>query len=111
MVRILLGKAEEVTPGHGKTFIVQGKRIIVANMKGTLVAYENFCPHMGGMVRYDGEKKMTCGWHGAQFQAATGENIAGADGQKLKPMTVVVDGENLYWEKSEEKSPWADDFS
>ncbi len=111
MTRILLGKVAEVPPGRGKTFITQGKRIIVANIAGVFVAYENFCPHMGGMVRYDGEKKMTCGWHGAQFAAATGENISGADGQRLKPMTVIAEGDNLYWERAGEKSPWADDFN
>lgn len=110
MPKILLGKMSEVPPGRGKTFVVQGKVVIVANVKGELKAYENKCPHMGGSVRYDGEKKLVCSWHGAQFQAATGENIVGADGQRLKTLNVIAEGDDLYWMREEERSPWADNF-
>jgi nitrite reductase (NADH) small subunit len=110
MQKILLGKAGDVPPGRGKTFVAHGTMIVVANHDGELHAYENKCPHMGGAVRYDGERKLVCSWHGAQFEAATGDNIVGAEGQALRKMTVVVEGEDLYWMKEEQRSPWADDF-
>lgn len=111
MPKILLGKVSEVPPGRGKTFVAGTKLVIVVNIAGVLKSYENYCPHMGGAVRYDGEKILTCGWHGAQFEAATGENIFGAEGQRLKAVAVVIEGEELYWMKEEERSPWADDFN
>jgi len=113
MERIELGKIAEVEPGKSKTFVKHGKKILVANLAGKFVAYENLCPHMGGALRSGGsDKKFTCGWHGAQFSMETGEGLTeDMIGNKLKPMTVVVEGDTLYWEPGEEKSPWADDFS
>jgi nitrite reductase/ring-hydroxylating ferredoxin subunit len=113
MERIVLGKIEEVPSGAAKTFVKHGKKILVANTDGRFVAYDNTCPHMGGVLRRGGgEKKFTCGWHGATFSVETGEAINDvAYGTKLKPMTVLVENGELVWEKSEERSPWADDFS
>lgn len=111
--RIELGKTEEVPEGRSKTFVKDGKKIIVANISGRFVAYENFCPHMGGALRSGGgEKKFTCGWHGSQFDIASGAGLTeDMVGTNLKTMDVVEEGGVLYWAPGEEKSPWADDFS
>jgi nitrite reductase/ring-hydroxylating ferredoxin subunit len=112
MVKIFLGRTADVPLGKSKTFVSGGKKILVANVGGTFKAYENFCPHMGGAMRYDG-KRLVCGWHGAQFDPTTGDAKGGvAEGTKLKPMTVVAEGDSLYLEsEGVAKSPWADDFS
>lgn len=111
MPKILLGKASDVPPGRSKTFISSGKKILVCNVGGTIKAYENLCPHMGGAMRYDG-RKIVCSWHGACFEAMTGEgkkNIA--EGSMLKAFTVTAEGDSLYLEsESVPRSPWADDF-
>ncbi len=111
MPKILLGKTTEVPVGKSKTFVKSGKKILVANVAGVFKAYENFCPHMGGSMRYDG-KKIVCSWHGACFEAATGagkENIA--EGSALTPFSVSVEGDSLYLdEESLPASPWANDF-
>lgn len=111
MPKVLLGKLADVPPGRSKTFVSSGKKILVTNVNGTIVAYDNFCPHMGGAMRYDG-KKIVCSWHGACFNATTGEGIENiAEGSKLTPLTVTVEGENLYFDTgSIPRSPWADDF-
>jgi len=84
---------------------------LVANCDGQFVAYENFCPHMGGALRGDGACKIKCTWHGAAFDAKTGETTNEVVvGGKLKPMTVTAEDDSLYWEPSEERSPWANDF-
>lgn len=111
MPKIPLGKAAEVPSGKGKTFVTLGKKILVVSVGGAFKAYENFCPHMGGALRCGGEKNLTCDWHGAQFDVQTGEAILGAEGTRLKPMTVVEENGDLYWMREEEKSAWADDFS
>lgn len=107
----LLGKIDEVPPGRSRTYVTAGKRILVVNVGGEIKAFENFCPHMGGAMRYDG-KRITCSWHGAQFDAKSGECRGGpALGSSLKPLVVRVEGDALYYEPTAgEKSPWADDF-
>ena len=112
MPKLLLGKLDEVPPGKSKTFVTHGKKILIANVGGVIKAYENFCPHMGGAMRYDG-KRVVCSWHGAQFNPLTGDSIAGiTEGSKLKPMTVAVEGDGIYFDTNDlPRSPWADDFS
>lgn len=111
MAKVFLGKIADVPPGRSKTFVSQGKKILVANVAGDIKAYENFCPHMGGALRYDG-KRLVCGWHGAQFDPATGEGKANiVEGSKLTTLVVTVEGDALYLETdSIPKSPWASDF-
>ncbi|MEY4723143.1 MAG: 3-phenylpropionate/cinnamic acid dioxygenase ferredoxin subunit, partial [Candidatus Parcubacteria bacterium] len=111
VAKIEIGKITEVPPGASKTFVKHGKRILVTNLAGVIVSYENLCPHMGGVLRAGGgEKKYTCSWHGATFDVATGCAINDvAHGTTLKKMTVTVEGDALMWEPGEERSPWADD--
>ena len=113
MARIEIGKTSEVEPGRSKTFVKHGKKILVANVGGKFVAYENFCPHMGGALRSGGSDKVfTCGWHGSRFSMETGEGLSeDMIGSALKPMTVIAEGDTLFWEQGEERSPWADEFS
>jgi nitrite reductase/ring-hydroxylating ferredoxin subunit len=110
-MKVYLGKTSEVTPESGKTFVVQGKRILVINDRGVFRAFVNVCPHMGGVCRFDGAK-VYCSWHGATFHKETGvahdEITAGAG---LECLQLIVDGEMMHVELSEKaKSPWADDF-
>ncbi|MEY4744654.1 MAG: hypothetical protein RL272_599 [Candidatus Parcubacteria bacterium] len=111
MPKIPLGKITDVPPGRSKTYVAHGKKILVANVGGAIKAYENLCPHMGGAMRYDG-KRLVCAWHGAQFDAETGNAKANiAEGSKLTPVTVTVDGDVLYFDtESIPKSPWASEF-
>lgn len=111
MPKIRLGTIAEVPPGRSKTFVAHGKKILVANVGGELKAYENLCPHMGGVMRYDGER-LVCAWHGAQFDPRTGDGRANiAEGSKLTPMTVTVEGGVVYFDtESIPKSPWAAEF-
>jgi nitrite reductase (NADH) small subunit len=101
----------DVPPGRSKTFLADGKRILVSNVGGEITAFENVCPHMGGSMRYDG-RTITCSWHGARFDPKDGLAQFGvAEGTRLKPMAVAVDGDALYYEPAPEaRSPWADDF-
>lgn len=111
MPKVRLGKLSEVPPGRSKTYPYMGKKVLVCNVAGAVIAYENFCPHMGGAMRYDG-KKIQCAWHGGCFNAASGDAISGiAEGSKLTPYTVTVEGEDIFLETdSIPKSPWANDF-
>jgi len=112
MAKLLLGKTSEVPPNGARTFVKHGKKILVVRVDGGFVAYDNFCPHMGGALRSDGTAKLKCGWHGATFDARTGEATNEViPGGTLDKLTVSVEGDDLYWEQPDGvKSPWADDF-
>jgi cytochrome b6-f complex iron-sulfur subunit len=112
MQKVFLGKAGEVPPGRGKTFLSGGKRIFVVNLSGQFKAYVNYCPHQGGVLRYDG-RQVQCTWHGAQFDAATGMATKGpaAEGSVLEHIDLTLEGDDLYWHPKEKpRSLWADDF-
>jgi 3-phenylpropionate/trans-cinnamate dioxygenase ferredoxin subunit len=52
---------------------------VVFRRGAELYALENRCPHAGGPLaigRCDGET-VTCPWHGARFELATGKAMAG----------------------------------
>lgn len=107
-----LGKAAAVEEGRGVTFSVGSKRIIVMRFEGKLTAYRNFCPHMGGTVRFNG-CDLVCMMHGSQFDPRTGEprTAPATESGPLEPITLRVEGDELYAEiEPPKKSPWADDF-
>ena len=113
MAEVMIGTLAEVPQGQSKTFVKHGKKLLVSNVGGTLVAYENVCPHMGGALRQGGgSKEYTCSWHGATFDVATGCAVNHvAEGTRLKRVEVRTDAEGkLWWTPSVERSMWADDF-
>lgn len=112
MVRHPLCNKGDVPEGRSRSFNVAGRKVLVLNRGGAFSAFRNFCPHMGGTVRYNGSA-LRCEWHGALFDAATGEpRTAPAVGSgPIERVRLVEDGEELYCEIEErERSPWADDF-
>jgi nitrite reductase/ring-hydroxylating ferredoxin subunit len=86
---------------EGKSLIVKapdGKEIALFNVKGTIFALNNHCPHMGGPLGEGGleGKMVTCPWHGWQFDVTNGtcENMPGENVSCFQ--IEVVNGEILY---------------
>ena len=53
-----------------------GREVLVYRVDGQPKASANVCSHLGGpLERCDGE--FVCAWHGATFDAATGDRLAG----------------------------------
>lgn len=111
MKKVLLGQCSEVPPGRAKSFVKNGHKVLVVNDGGNFRAYKNFCPHMGGALRGD-SKTITCTWHGACFNAKTGDAHEGvAEGTTLDVMEVVVENDELcLLEPEQVSSPWSNDF-
>lgn len=112
MAKTFLTKAHELPAGRSRTFNVDGRRVLVVNAGGGLRAYRNFCPHMGGTLRYNG-CDLKCEWHGSLFDIESGEpKTPPATGSgPLDAVTIVVEGDDVYCDlPEEERSPWADDF-
>src|SRR4029079_18136268 len=71
----LASAADLSAPGQASEFVCGSKTICVANIGGSISALDNICPHRGGPLAQgfiEGDK-ITCPWHGWQFNAATGQ--------------------------------------
>jgi nitrite reductase/ring-hydroxylating ferredoxin subunit len=72
---VKVANLEEVGPGVMKTFTVGGKAVVVVNLGGSVHAFADFCSHQGRTLS-DGTLeagKVTCKYHGSEFDVASGE--------------------------------------
>ena len=90
------GKEVCIDDEHGSTYLM----LFIQNNK--LVGFQNRCPHQGrtmnwaeGRFLVSGSGQLVCPHHGASFDLASGQCIAGpCKGGKLKPVnTRVIDGD------------------
>ncbi len=71
---IRVASLDEVPPGEAIGFKAGGHEIVLCNLDGEIYALQGMCTHQdlpldGGEVE-DGV--LTCEWHGAEFDVATG---------------------------------------
>ena len=113
MIKHLLGKTEEIKVGFSRTYRAHGNNIFVINLDGQFLGYINYCPHMGGSLRFTGSK-IQCNWHGATFNPVTGVALTmpALDTTGLEKVELMVEGDDLFYLSSDQptKSAWADDF-
>ena len=89
---VAIGKTSDVKPGQMKSFNVNGKRILVANVSGTFFATQDICTHDGGTLS-DGElvgDEIECPRHAARFSASTGQVRALPAMRPIKTFPVQV---------------------
>ena len=90
-----LGPLDQIPPGEGRTFTVEGVQIVVFRLKdGTVRALGAVCPHRGGPLA-DGQidaRVVICPLHQHAFDLATGSCATGAPDARSYP--VAVDDDN-----------------
>lgn len=89
----------DVLPGKPRRVQVQGLRIALFDVKGTLYAIEDACPHMGGPLS-DGDLTgtvVTCPWHAWQFDVCSGVN-PDEEEIRVRSYPVKVEGEDVWVE-------------
>lgn len=96
---ISVGRADELPPGSMKEAIHLGRSIVVANIEGTYVAFQNSCLHYGVKLS-DGTLNgdvVTCRWHQWRYCPLTGKVLTEESPyETLTTFTVhVIDGELL----------------
>ena len=75
-----IAEANQLQPGEMKSFPLENKTVLLANVDGAFYALDNKCPHMGGSL-VDGDLEdvtLTCPRHGAKFDVRTGKNVGNA---------------------------------
>ena len=102
----------EIPPGGRKIVEIQGRSIGIFNVKGTLIAVLNRCPHEDApvcrgrltgttLVSAPGEFQwgregeiLVCPWHGWEFDLTTGACLT--DRRKLHRYPVTIEADTVY---------------
>jgi 3-phenylpropionate/trans-cinnamate dioxygenase ferredoxin component len=100
---IKVAELQDVPPGQARAFTVEGQTIALFNVDGTLYAIADTCTHNGGPLS-GGEiqgTKVTCPWHGAEFDLKTGAVTGPPAFENVPSYRVVVEGSDIKVELQE----------
>ena len=97
---VKIAQTGDLSPGEGKVFEAEGQTIAFFNVDGTFYAIENTCTHVGGPL---GEgalvgSEITCPWHGAQFNVASGKVLGPPARNDVNSFVVRVEGSGVLIE-------------
>ena len=114
MSRHVVARVDEIAPGERKCVTLDGRGVIVFNVKGDYFALSSTCPHKGGslekgimtgLVQSDGPgdykhsregEIVRCPWHQWEFDVKTGRSYCDPRKMRLMKFEVKVEhGANL----------------
>lgn len=116
--RYRVGRTEDFPVGHHEVVVVGAKQIGVFNIKGTMYAMPNICPHqtgpvceakiMTGSLAADAETDykpqwvhdkeiVVCPWHGLEYHVPTGQSLAYEHIKIRRYKVETVDDEVVLW--------------
>ena len=100
MAKTKVAQKSEIVEGQGKLVNVNGKEIALFSVNGQFFAIDNTCLHRGGPLAegFLEDEKVTCPWHGWQFDVKTGQNLMPGMG-KLNSYKVSVENEDIFIEE------------
>ena len=96
------GTLDEVWTGEMRAVNLAGADVLLCHLDGTLVAYENRCPHLASPLSegvFDGGV-LTCAAHEWEFDARTGRGLNPASAC-LHRYPVRLDGEEIFVDTAE----------
>lgn len=88
---------DEIPDGEMKIVELEDQEIVVANVGGKFVAFQNECTHRQGPL---GEgiiegNVVECPWHAGQFNVETGEVVSSPPDSPIKMFPVQVEGDDI----------------
>jgi nitrite reductase/ring-hydroxylating ferredoxin subunit len=87
-----VAKIEEIPSGKMKHVELDGKEIVVANLNSKFYAMDDRCGHMNALLsmgNISNDGVVTCPFHGARFDIATGKKVKEpvlAPSQEMEPL-------------------------
>jgi nitrite reductase [NAD(P)H] small subunit len=90
-----LGPVDQIPPGQGRNFQVDGRRVAVFRGRdGCVYATQAACPHRGGPLADGlvGSGTLVCPLHEWRFDLATGQTHNGGCNVDVYPITLGPDG-------------------
>jgi len=105
----VVARAADIPPGGRKLVDIDGRGVIVFNLKGAFFALSNTCPHKGGSLatglltglvesstpgeyRYDRAGEIIrCPWHQWEFDIRTGRSYCDPRRMRLMQYNVAVE--------------------
>ncbi len=90
-----MAKTKDVPPGQAAAFTIEGQKIALFNVEGTYYAIGDTCTHRGGPLSEGDVQgiKVTCPWHGADFDLKTGAAFGPPAQNGVPSYKVVVEGD------------------
>lgn len=93
-VPVSVGSCDDLTPGEGRTYVVDGRQVAVFLLRdGSVRAMDALCPHRGGPLA-DGQVDdavVVCPLHQYSFSLDDGSCSSGIDAVRTYP-AAIVDG-------------------
>lgn len=98
--RVIAAKANEIAPGHFKTFPFGTEPALLVRMAdGSYRAFSAVCTHLGCTVQYkNSDNRIWCACHDGYYDL-DGRNIAGPPPRPLERYVVHVAGDEIVVEK------------
>lgn len=96
--RVLAGTTADIPVGQGKVVAMGSAPVIVTDTaQGGVKAFSAVCTHLGCIVAFDTTVgQIVCPCHGGQFNPSTGAVTAGPPPAPLKPVSVVVEKDQIF---------------
>ena len=94
---VKVAKTGEIAPGEAKAVGVGARRIAIFNIEGTYHAIDDKCTHRRGPLS-EGMvvgTEVTCPWHGAVFDVATGSVLVLPAPRSVANYAVLIDGDDI----------------
>jgi toluene monooxygenase system ferredoxin subunit len=91
------GSLDDIWAGEMTAVNLGAAAVLLCNLDGTLVAYEDRCPHLASPLSEGALDSgvLTCGAHEWQFDARTGRGVNPASAC-LRRYPVRLDGEQIF---------------
>jgi len=97
MAFVKVAVVSELTPGQGKLVVVAGKQLALFLTEGKLFAIDEICPHRGAPMHegYCEGSQVTCPWHNASFDLATGKHLSPPAKSGVQSYPVRLNGDDV----------------
>jgi len=97
MAFVKIATLQEIPEGKAKQYKLKNQVIALFHVNGNYFAVDDTCPHRGAPL-WEGEvegTEVTCPWHGASFDLASGAHLCPPARSGIKTYPVKINGNDI----------------